>query len=370
MRIDLVTTELRPGGAERCVTEVAVACVARGWKPRVLSLGALPTEPLDELVARLRLAHVPVVGLGGAGWYDAPRIVRALRRHFREDRPDVVQTFLWHANVLGSVAAGQAGVGRWIAAVRVAEKKWLRNRLEAAALRRAERIACVSQSVAEFVRCQLATPAAQQRIVVTPNGVRIDKFAQAEPLRWEEVGLPGEGRVVLFVGRLHLQKGVDWLLRSLPSLLGDNRELSVAIVGDGPLRGAAEELAAQHPGRVAVLGWRGDVPRLMAAASLLVLPSRFEGMPNVVLEAMASGLPVVATQAEGVVELLGPLADEQTVTFGDDAQLRRAVHRLITDSRTTSQIAAANRLRAQQLFSVEAMTDRFLELYRAPGSGD
>ena len=94
---------------------------------------------------------------------------------------------------------------------------------------------------------------------------------------------------------------------------------------------AADCEAAGIADRVHFVGWRPDVPELLAASDLLVLPSAWEGMPNVVLEAMASGLPVVASDVEGVRELLGAAGAEQTVPYADTQALAEAVVRLIHD---------------------------------------
>ena len=95
--------------------------------------------------------------------------------------------------------------------------------------------------------------------------------------------------------------------------------------------------------RVHFAGWRADVPEILAASDLLVLPSAWEGMPNVVLEAMASGLPVVATSVEGVEELLGPAAESQTVRYGDSAALATKIVRLVDDRHEATATGAENR---------------------------
>ena len=119
--------------------------------------------------------------------------------------------------------------------------------------------------------------------------------------------MPAGRDVVTCIGRLDRQKGLDWLLETAAIWLPQLPRCDLLLVGQGPER---RKLEAQCRGlgigdRVHFAGWRPDVAEILAASRLLVLPSAWEGMPNVVLEAMAAGLPVVATDVEGVRELLG-----------------------------------------------------------------
>jgi glycosyltransferase involved in cell wall biosynthesis len=112
------------------------------------------------------------------------------------------------------------------------------------------------------------------------------------------------------------------------------------------------------------LGWRPDVPELLAASQALLLPSAWEGMPNVVLEAMAAGLPIVATDVEGVAELLGQNSGDQVAQRQQPQQFAEKIVALASDPNLASRLAAANRARAQQ-FSLEAMVSRYSDLFES-----
>jgi glycosyltransferase involved in cell wall biosynthesis len=127
------------------------------------------------------------------------------------------------------------------------------------------------------------------------------------------------------------------------------------------LRAAAE--AAGLADRVHFAGWRPDVPEILAASSLLVLPSLWEGMPNVVLEAMASRLPVVASDVEGVRELLGPNAVRQTVAHGDSQGLVDAIVGLMCDSALATATGLENRRRAEESFGIARMVRLYEDLW-------
>ena len=118
--------------------------------------------------------------------------------------------------------------------------------------------------------------------------------------------------------------------------------------------------------RVHFAGWRADIPQILAASRLLVLPSLWEGMPNVVLEAMAAGLPVVATDVEGVRELLGPAADGQVVPLGDTQAFTDRVIRLVRDTRNRPpKSGAANRRRVAESFTLDGMVAAYQSLWQS-----
>ena len=185
-----------------------------------------------------------------------------------------------------------------------------------------------ARRVAEFSAKRAGLP--PEKLVVIPNGIDLDKYPARQPADLRAFGIAAGRRAVTFVGRLEPQKGVDWLIATAPHWLAKLPDCDLLLVGDGPLRPSLEAAAkaAGIADRVHFAGWRPDVPEILAASSLLVLPSLWEGMPNVVLEAMASRLPVVASDVEGVRELLGPNAARQTVAHGDSRAACRGDRRL------------------------------------------
>ena len=180
----------------------------------------------------------------------------------------------------------------------------------ASALRGARAVVAVSAALAQRAR-ELGVPAA--RVHVLYNGVDGDSFRPGERAgARRRLGLAAEGPLVLYVGNLKPGKGCLDLLEAFPGLLERQPAARLAFVGDGPsaqaLRQRAEVLGVA--GRVLFAGARAhhELPAWMHAASLLCLPSHSEGVPNVVLEAMACGLPVVATDVGGIPEVLPPHA--------------------------------------------------------------
>jgi starch synthase (maltosyl-transferring) len=170
----------------------------------------------------------------------------------------------------------------------------------------------------------------------------------------------------LFVGRLDQQKGLDRFFRELPAIFRELPNHDLVLAGDGPqeatLHRAARRLRIEN--RVHFLGWQDNIPSLVAACHLLVLPSRWEGMPNAILEGMAAGKPVIAMQAEGVVELLGLAALDQSAPLGDWQAFRARLISLAKDDVLAIDLARRNEGRAQQ-FSIDFMIERYSRLYES-----
>jgi glycosyltransferase involved in cell wall biosynthesis len=203
----------------------------------------------------------------------------------------------------------------------------------------------------------LARTCAADRTVVIPNAVEVSRAARRN--RRTGDGLP----LVVAVGRLKAPKDFLTLVRALGRLRPDSFE--AMIVGDGPDRARLEDEIESLglAGHVRLAGERRDVPELLAGADVFALPSASEGMPVSVLEAMAAGLPVVASRVGGVPE---QVADGETgllVRPGDPHELAAALERLIGDRDLRRRLGAAGRARAEQAFDLEPFRRAHLELY-------
>jgi glycosyltransferase involved in cell wall biosynthesis len=359
--IALCITELEFGGAERMFTELATRLNRTRFAPVVYSLGPRPRDD-DTLVRQIEAAEIPIEFLDGRGLTSGWRTYRQLRQLWTEAKPRLVQSFLWHANTLSTLAGRAAGVPRLVSGVRVAERRWnlhhaVTRRLES----RVDRHVCVSQAVADFMHEKAGIP--RDRLVVIPNGVDLQCYP-AEPIDLRQLGLDDGRRALVFVGRLDRQKRPDWLLARMPEILARLPGHDLIVVGRGPLRWRLKARAKRLgiANRVYFAGWRSDVPRILAASDLLISTSHSEGMPNVVLEAMASGKPVVATQAEGVAELLAH--DRQQVVDGHEAgDFEQKVVSLVGDREQCRLIGQANRRQAEAQFSIESMVRAYEDMY-------
>ncbi len=198
MRIDFIITELFVGGAERCLTELAIGLCQRGDDVRVISIGTLPTGEQRALVDRLRAAGIEVKSCNVDSSVHFLSGFRQLRDWLNESPPDICQTFLFHANVLGTLAAKAAGVGLRIGGIRVVDSRYVRRRISRLATPSMERVVCVSSAVERFAQQQLGCT--KEQTVTIPNSVDVVRFSTASPINWTTIGWPCESTVTLFVG--------------------------------------------------------------------------------------------------------------------------------------------------------------------------
>jgi glycosyltransferase involved in cell wall biosynthesis len=207
----------------------------------------------------------------------------------------------------------------------------------------------------------------RSRIVRIPNAVDTGRFSPVRDRSGARgrLGLPGP--VVSFMGRLDPQKGVDNLLQAWAEVLPGQPDATLQIVGTGP-RGAEYRRTAETLGiasRVVFHGEQPDVRAYLAASDCLVLPSTAEGMSNVLLEAMAMGLPCVATRVGGTIDVIADAENGLLVEPDQPALLATALRRLLGDPELRVRLGAAARTTVVEGYGVDRIVDRYLALYRA-----
>jgi starch synthase (maltosyl-transferring) len=357
--VALVITDLNVGGAERMLVALATRLDRRRWRPSVICL-----DREGPLAGPLRAVGVEVDCLGVRPGRPL-RALAMLARSFRRQAPRLVQSFLFHANLAARLAAPLAGAPWVLGGLRVAEheKRW-HQVLDRLTARLAAGSVCVSRGVERFSREVVGL--ATERLTVIPNGVDPGPFDQAEPLPRTALGVPPGADLALSVGRLDVQKGVADLLDAAEWVIARRPDWHLVLVGEGPERPWLLARIAARPAlaeRVHWLGRRDDVPALLATADVLVLASLWEGMPNVVLEAMAARRPVVATAVEGSEDLVAPGRTGWLVPPRDPTALGQALLEAALDPDRRRRYGAAGRARVQAEFSVERMVMAYQRLW-------
>ncbi|MFN8096653.1 MAG: glycosyltransferase [Vicinamibacteria bacterium] len=342
VRVLLATDSAEPSGLGRHMLTLAAALPATH---RVTL--AFPTAAA-EVAAEARAADLDALAC------DDPAVLLA------EVRPDLLHV---HAGIgWEGHALTRAGAAAGLPVVRTEHLPWLvtdpgQQAEFAAAAAGVDAFIAVSDAAAETWAPVLARLAARARLAAIPNGVATPA-ARSRAATRVALGVPATAPLLLSVGRFTPQKDQLTLVRAVRTL--PDPTLRLLLAGDGPERPACEAEAAGDP-RIAFLGQRDDVGDLMAAADLLVLPSRFEGLPLVVLEAMAAGLPVVATRIASVREALGP-APPFLAHAGDPADLAAAIAAAL--AAPPAAVADAQRRRHAARFTVARMAADTAALYR------
>ncbi len=358
IRIAFCITDLNVGGAERMFVELVTRLDRHRWEPRAFCLSG-PGVLVEKLTAHgISVTCLDAKSIRSLG------VLRRLAAELKRFQPAILQCFLFHANFVGRLAAWRVGVPIVVCGIRVAERRsrvplWL-DRLTQGFV---SHNVCVSRAVAEFsIRDSgLATT----KVSVIPNAVDFELFANASAVPRTELGLLDSAPLALFVGRLDPQKAPFVLLEAFALLVKRHADWQLLFVGHGVLHSSMTEWIADRglQRSIRIVGWRPDVPQVLKAADLLVLPSLWEGMPNIVLEAMASGLPVVVSRVEGTDELIRDRESGLLVAPGSVAELEHAIEAVLTDSDFSSRLAGKAQQTALKSFTFESMVAAYEQLY-------
>lgn len=335
-RLTMVITELDIGGAERAFVQVAKGLSDRGWKVDAVSL-----RDAGPLAGPLKDAAIPVTALGCGGFADLRAITR-LRRHLKTRRPNVVLSFLHQANIVSRLAAKGMGVSAVVSGVRVADRRRSVAITEQLTRCCVTHYIAVSHSVAQAHSALCRIP--KQQIAAIPNGVDVEEINNIPAADRNSLGLSASDFVVLCAGRLTEQKSPLDVLNAVMRVKqqsADGNKVRLLFVGDGPLRGMLESEITRHhlQSMVTLCGWRPDLTSIMKASNVLVLASRWEGAPNVILEAQAAGLPVIAADVDGCRDLVQDGMTGRLFAAGDVAQLTKMLIEQVSDSSNALQMA-------------------------------
>lgn len=375
VRIALTITELDPGGAEQCLVQLAIYLQSRGHEVRVFALGPTPSSTLGESTNRQSLTNllsqhgIPWQTGNASGLRSLPSVVKWLRSELHRMSPDLIQSMLFHANVVTALANRKLNVPHFGGA-RVSQPSSWRRIMQRWATKRMIKLICVSQTVA--AKCIEQEGIASSKVCVIPNGVSLQRLAVTALAGTNRSdsndtlsSIPTEAPVLLFVGRLTPQKGILPLVQKVDQLLENLPQHHLVILGDGPEREKVQASVAQSNtgGRVHVLGWRSDAIDWIRRSQILLLPSIYEGMPNVVMEAMGCGKPVVVFAVEGIDELL-PEDPQQVVTGFDLPVFIERVKDLAQDQNRCTDWGTKNLERIVQHFRIEDQLAKYEQLYQ------
>lgn len=361
MIIDLLITEIHTGGAERCCTDLAIYLKHKGHSVRVISIAPAPNGPTEELLyKKLLFNNIHVEFLNASNSLQLPWAKRKLKQLIQTRKPEIVQTFLWHANLLGAWCYHPAGIPI-VAGARVADPRYIRSAFAWTWRNKIQNMVCVSDEVAKWSNQKEGI--ASNKLVVIPNGI-------TPPATWKNPnGFSGpessNKKTLLFVGRLELQKGIDILLEKTPAILQALPDHQLVLIGQGSWSTHWEKWLAHSDlsNRVLLLGRRSDVMDWMLRSRLLLLPTRYEGMPNVILEAMSLGLPVACTRVEGIEQLLGDSLHDQSVQPNDWDAWEKLTIKLARSPESLQQLGIANRDRVEKHFQLDSQLQKYELLY-------
>ncbi|HEY8258004.1 MAG TPA: glycosyltransferase [Gemmatimonadales bacterium] len=363
MRILFLSTSMGMGGADKQLMCAAQELQARGHETMIVSLTELGPMGLEA-----RSLGIPTESLEVRRGIPDPRGLMRLVRIARAWKPDVVHSHMVHANLLARAMRLFAPVPALLSTI---HNIYEGGRLRMGAYRLTnglvDHMTIVSEAAADRFVSERIVP--RELLTVVPNGVDIDLFRTPPETRdaiRRSLGL-GEEFVWLAVGRFELAKDYPNMLRAFARVRERYPEAILLLVGRGSLQPETEALADSLGLRPAVrfLGVRQDIPQVMSAADGYVMSSAWEGMPMVLLEAAAAGLPIVATMVGGNLEVVSDGETGFLLPPGDSDALSEAMLRLMgvpeADRRA---MGAKGRERVRAHYGLARVADRWEGLYR------
>jgi glycosyltransferase involved in cell wall biosynthesis len=363
MDIAFLITSLERGGAETQLVRIALSLRRRGWE-----VGILTMLPSSAFIEEIRDAGIPLVECISAPNRLPWRMIPTMTRQLRRWRPPILVTFNFPADVMGRICGRLAGVPKIIGSLRTAHvktsfrKMFYRFTEPLIALTVSNSTAAVTYMVSR----RILTP---QKTHVIPNGLLASNYPSSVPpaeVR-AELGIPSESFLWLAVGNLRLAKDYPTLLEAASLCVRKFPRFRLCVIGGGEewsvLQTDVEARRLQDV--VQFLGPRADVPRLLAAGDAYVLSSAWEGMPNTVMEAMASALPVVATDVGGVCELVEEGISGFIVPPRNPVRLAEQMGSIMAmPAEARRKMGMSGRERMVTQFDIERVVDKWVEVFQ------
>lgn len=357
----MVITDLRVGGVPLHLFRLANALQSDEFDIHVACLAS--TGPVGERFERE--TDIPVHYCHAKRKRNALAFWR-LRHIIRQVRPDLIHAMLFHANFAARIVGPTAGVprSRIISEIQTVEteRKWHLT-LDRMTIKRTAVEIGNAQAVVKHLHEVGGIPIS--KLLLISGGVDVEAIANAVPLDRAEAGVPHNEPIVIWVGRLDPVKGFEEMVEGF-SLVAARRQCRFWLVGEGPYHAAVEALIRKFKlsNRVQLLGNRNDVPRLLRAADVFLLGSRTEGMPNALLEAMAAGLPCVATDIPACREIILHQHSGLLAPPGDPRAIAKNILRCIDDEKSAKDMGRAAADFVAKHYGQNQQVDRYRDLYR------
>jgi glycosyltransferase involved in cell wall biosynthesis len=326
-----------------------------------------PGDPgFAALQARARSWGAPLLSIPDRGpldWHVARRLLRVCHEE---------QVRIWHGHDYKSNALGLLLRRFWPMGLATTVHGWVKHThrtplyycIDRCCLPHYEKVICVSSDLRE--QC-LAVGVPADRCVLIENAIDVDEFTRRRTIAEAKLhcGIAPGRLVIGAVGRLSPEKGFDLLIRAADRLLAAGWDMELVIVGEGGDQGRLQELIGQlgRQERIRLLGYRSDVPDLYEAMDVFALSSLREGLPNVLLEAMALEVPVVATRVAGVPRLITPGVNGLLVAPGEVEELAQALNRLLVDAGLRQRLRRNGRETVETRYSFAARMDKVRAVY-------
>jgi glycosyltransferase involved in cell wall biosynthesis len=354
------------GGPDKTILNTPRYLTAAGYRTICAYMHPPGDAGFEQLRAKARVWQAPLLSVPDRGPWDW-RVMQRLLTICRHER-----VAIWHGHDYKSNALGLLLCRFWPMHLVTTVHGWVHQTrrtplyywVDRLCLPHYECVICVSEDLRD--RC-LACGVAPGRCVLIENAIDTAEFSRQVPLEAAKarVGIPPERFVIGAVGRLSAEKAFDVLIHSACQLLNEGKDIELLIVGEGDEKPALQALIAKLgcAQRIRLLGYRSDTRELYQAMDIFALSSRREGLPNVLLEAMALEVPVVATRIAGIPRLIHDEENGLLVEPGDVEGLYQAMAGLLNDASLRARLSRAGRRTIETGYSFLARMEKIRTVY-------
>jgi glycosyltransferase involved in cell wall biosynthesis len=365
---------LGPGGAEQLMPTILTNLVKQGFKIRVCVLRVRHGNPIAHELERLGLPVDLVLVPNLRHPFNLFRILRYLRKH----RPQLLHTQLEFSDILGTIAAKLLGIPcvSTLHTLDIYEEKksatW-RLKLRWFVLRNyCDKILAVSEKTR--IHHLEGGRLGEKKVITLYNGLDISRFKKPDESIQQEIrqslNLPLNRQIIITVAVLREPKGIQYMLKALPTILAKNPNTHYLIVGDGDygdtLRDLVTAIGIQE--NVTFAGRRTDIPALLSIGDVFVLPTLKDALPTVLIEALAAGIPIVASNVGGVPEIVEDGVNGLLVPPENPAELTRACLQFLQNREFASQIVHAGNDVVQKSFNISVQIEQLNRIYEEVSS--
>ncbi len=367
IRILYIITSSGIGGAEKILYYTATGLDHNKYDVSVCSL-----KNKGEIARELEKRGIKVycLHMGGRerffGWLSSIIALIRLFPYLRRKKPTIVHSFLFRANILTRIVGYLTGIPIVISSVRVmgGEKKYF-HYVEMITSFMVDHYVAVSESVKRYIIDK--SRISDEKISVIYNGVN---FKNQDDPHEQNVKIPfkveNEDRLLMTVGRLHVQKGHCYLIKAISKVQKEFPKVKLLVIGKGEEENNLKKLVKtlDLTDKIVFIGLSSDIEKILAIAELFLLPSLWEGLPNALLEAMAAGKPVLATEVGGIPELVVRGETGILIPPRDSDVLATAIIDLLRNKLKAKDMGEAGRTRAEEHFSIQKMIEKTGSLYQ------
>lgn len=377
MHVFLLITQMEAGGAQKAMLLLASGLVDQGHEVTIAAMYDKDQYiQLFENAYNLKIhdLEMKLVNQDSGKLFNVWYIIRGLLRLFflmRQTKADILQTFTYYSNIIGPIVGWFARVPIRISSQRLVMKNRSKSFL---ILDRiivnspfVHRMTAVSARTRQF--CIQEEGMEPGKVTTIRNGIDLGQFQIQKQINREQIidssRIKNSTFLAATVARLHPQKGHVYLLQAIFEIVKEIQDIHFLFVGDGPISSDLTNLISnlQLNDYVNMTGMYPDVLNILAVSDVFVLPSIYEGLPNSVMEAMAAGVPVIATDVGGTLELIEDGKDGILVQPADPAALADAITTLYYDHDLGQRLAKSAREKIVTDFSQENVTSRYIDLY-------